>query len=143
MAETVGHVTMNGYGNNCCAVSQCGTEVQVPTCRLQNNYCVATQCGHVRISWQKQLCMLTMKGYGNNYCVLSQCGLVMNETVMHLIAESCTVGQYHRVLLQYHWWNCTNYTICIKTIYKKHFQFASQYKSESVERCGKEQSLSG
>ena len=55
MAETVVHVTMNGYGSNCCAVSQCGTEVQVP--RLRNNYCVAIQSGHVRISWQKQLCM--------------------------------------------------------------------------------------
>ena len=86
---------------------------------------------------------VTMKGCGHNYCVLSQYGLVMKETVMHLMVESCTVCQYHRVLLQYHWWNYTNYTICIKTIYKKHFQFASQYKSENVMRHGKEQSLSG
>ena len=80
---------------------------------------MVSQCGHdVRISWQKQLHMYIMNGYGNNCCEVSQCGLVMTETVAHLIVESCTVGQYHLVLLQYHWWNYTNYTICIKTILK-------------------------
>ena len=43
---------------------------------------------------------VTMKGCGHHYCVLSQYGLVMKETVMHLMVESCTVSQYHLVLLQ-------------------------------------------
>ena len=66
---------------------------------------------------------------GHHYCVLSRYGLVMKETVMHLIVESYTVGQYHLVLSQYHWWNYTNYTIYIKTIHKNTF---SLYKSEKV-----------
>ena len=41
--------------------------------------------------------------------------------------------------LQYHWWNYSNYitSMLLKTIYKNTFSLCSQYKSESVMRCGK------
>ena len=44
----------------------------------------------------------------------------MKETVMHLIVASYTVGQHPFVLLQYHWWNYSNY-IQITSMLSKQF----------------------
>ena len=59
-------------------------------------------------------------------------------------AFGCTVGQHPLVLLQSHWLNYSNCIQIARMLLKQFIKtlLSSQYKSESVMRCDKEQTLS-